>query len=262
MGVSSMAAGRAETGRPLKFNQLGAQDLRDAFARGVDDWKSCHSETLVLCVIYPVAGILAGAMWAAPNLLPFLFPILAGFALLGPLATLWFSALSKAREERGEASAEAAGAVFDTERRQTIQGLAMVAVALYLAWIVAAGLIYETYFGGQAVKGLGFFITVLTTPNGQAMAVVGTLVGALFAVVMLGIGVISFPAALDRDIGVGGALLAAVQGMVRNPLVLFGWGGLVAALLVLGALPLLLGLAVVLPVLGHSTWHLYRAMTG
>jgi uncharacterized membrane protein len=261
MGVSTVISGQPVPVRPIKFRQLGVQDLRDAFARGVEDWKSCHTETLVLCMIYPIAGVLSAAMWAAPNLLPFLFPILAGFALLGPLATLWFGALSRAREEQGVATAEAAGAVFDTERRATIQGLAMIAVLLYLAWIVAAGAIYNTYLAGQAVHGWGFFATVLTTIPGQAMAVVGTLVGAVFAVVALGLGVIAFPIALDRDISVGGALAASFRGMLHNPVVLFGWGGLVALLLVLGALPMLLGLAVVLPVLGHSTWHLYRAMT-
>ena len=79
-----------------------------------------------------------------------------------------------------------------------------------------------------------------------------------FAVATLMISVVSFPLLLDRDIGAGAGIATSIRAVLANPVTMALWGLIVAALLLVGSLPLFLGLAVVLPVLGHSTWHLYR----
>jgi uncharacterized membrane protein len=99
---------------------------------------------------------------------------------------------------------------------------------------------------------------VLFTRAGWTLIVVGNLVGFLFAVVALTISVVSFPLLLDRDVGAAVALLTSVRVVVANPLTMALWGLIVAALLVIGSLPMFIGLAVTLPLLGHATWHLYR----
>jgi uncharacterized membrane protein len=101
---------------------------------------------------------------------------------------------------------------------------------------------------------------VLTTPAGWTLIIVGNGVGFLFAAVVLTISVVSFPLLLDRDVGAVVAVLTSVRATLKNPLVIAAWGLIVAALLLLGSLPLFVGLAVVMPVLGHSTWHLYRKL--
>ena len=207
-------------------------------------------------------ALLLAALAAAPSLTPFLFPICAGFALLGPLTSLWFAALSRARELNGTATAEAAAAVFDTPRRITIQRLGLLIVALFLAWIATAGLIYQHTLGqsGQA-GGLSFFAAVFASPAGWSMLRIGCLVGFCFAITVLGVGFIAFPLALDRDVSVTQACGASLRVLFGSPLVVLAWGALVAGLLAIGIVPVLLGLALVLPVLGHASWHIYRAVT-
>ncbi len=99
---------------------------------------------------------------------------------------------------------------------------------------------------------------VLTTPQGWWLIVVGCGVGFLFALVALCISVVSFPLMLDRHAGAGDAMVTSLRAVARNPVPMAAWGLIVAVLLVLGSLPLFLGLAVVIPLLGHATWHLYR----
>jgi uncharacterized membrane protein len=99
---------------------------------------------------------------------------------------------------------------------------------------------------------------VLFTGPGWNLILVGNLVGLLFAVVVLVISVVSFPLLLDRDVGAAVAVLTSVRAVLANPVTMGLWGLIVAALLFVGSLPLFLGLTVVLPVLGHATWHLYR----
>src|SRR5262249_37451426 len=103
-----------------------------------------------------------------------------------------------------------------------------------------------------------FINDVLTTPAGWNLIIVGNVVGFLFAVLVLMISVVSFPLLLDRDVGAAVAMVTSVRAVLTNPVTMAVWGLIVAALLLLGSLPFFLGLTVVLPVLGHATWHLYR----
>jgi uncharacterized membrane protein len=245
----------------ITIRHPGLGDMRDALRLGVEDWRISHTEVPILAVLAPVAAIVLAAVVTAPALMPFIFPICAGLSLLGPVATVWFAALSRAREQTGTASAEDAAAIFDTPRRITIQNLGLLAVALYLSWVAVAGYIYFHTLGATgSARGLEFFARVITTQAGWEMTVIGCLAGAVFAVIMLGIGLVSFPLALDRDVSTGTALVTAFKAMAQNPAVIFIWGALVAVLLFLGSLPILLGLAAVMPILGHATWHMYRRL--
>lgn len=247
----------------LIIRHPGFGDMKDALRLGVEDWRACHTEVPMLALLAPVAAIMLAAVVTAPALMPFVFPVCAGFSLLGPMATLWFASLSRAREQTGTASAEEAAAVFDTPRRITIQNLGIIAVSLYLVWVAVAGILYFHTIGATGpAGGLGFFTSVVTTAAGWEMTIAGCIIGAVFAIIMLGLGLVSFPLALDRDVTTGRALAAAFTAMAKNPTVVFIWGALVAVLLALGCLPALLGLAAVMPILGHSTWHMYRRLVG
>jgi len=245
------------------IRHLGLGDMQDALRLGIADSRACHTEVPLLALLAPVAAIMLAAVVTAPSLMPFVFPVCAGFALLGPMATIWFAALSRVREQTGNASADQAAQIFDTPRRITIQNLGLVAIGIYLLWVATAAYIYCHTLGvyGPAT-GLNFFARVVTTPAGWEMTITGCIAGAIFAVIMLGIGLVSFPLALDRDVSTGRALATAFSAMAQNPIVIFIWGALVAFLLFLGTLPALLGLALVMPVLGHSTWHMYRRLVG
>jgi uncharacterized membrane protein len=137
--------------------------------------------------------------------------------------------------------------------------MGLILVAIYLAWLVTAGLIYAATFGSNPPGSMGHFLTdIFATGPGWTLLIVGCGVGFVFAAIVLVVSIVSFPMLLDRDVGVETAITTSVRVARENPRTLAIWGLIVAGLLIVGSIPLFLGLAIVLPVLGHATWHLYR----
>ena len=128
-------------------------------------------------------------------------------------------------------------------------------------WIGVAQALYALTLGPQPPASLSAFTeAVLGTPAGWTMIVAGLGIGFLFALLVLAISVVSLPMLIDRDVGVGTAIGTSVRACLANPVLMAAWGAIVAVALLLGSLPAFIGLIVVLPVLGHATWHLYRAL--
>ncbi|HTJ91287.1 MAG TPA: DUF2189 domain-containing protein [Acidocella sp.] len=243
---------------PTRFEirRLTLKDIPEVLALGFDDVRHFRTDALSMAVIYPLAALFVAGAIVVRDFRPFVFPICAGFALLGPLATLWFTALSRQRE-RGDASAINLGA---SPRLRAIQRLSMLAILLFVAWNVVAGLIYAATLGQVADQQAPFWDLVFTTQAGWMLILAGCATGAVFAVCALAVFFISFPLVLDRSVSATQAISMSIQVMARNPLFVFGWGAVVVLGLVLGALPALLGIVIVLPVLGHASWHIYRRM--
>jgi uncharacterized membrane protein len=240
---------------------IGLSDLRTALRLGWEDFKAVPSHAVILCVIYPVLGLVLARMVLGHTVLPLLFPLAAGFALLGPFAALGLYELSRRRERGDQPSAWDAIEVLRSPSFGAMLGLGTLLLALFVVWVTTAEAIYVAAFGYEAAAEIPDFIRrVLTTPEGWWLIVVGCGVGFLFAVVALCISVVSFPLMLDRHAGAGEAMVTSLRAVARNPVPMAAWGLIVAGLLVAGSLPAFLGLAVVLPLLGHASWHLYRAV--
>ena len=140
-----------------------------------------------------------------------------------------------------------------------IVGLGLLLMVIFLIWLAVADAIYIANFGYGSPSSIRAFISdVFTTRAGWTLIVVGTGVGFLFAALVLTISAISFPLLLDRDVGAAVALLTSIRVASANPVTMALWGFIVAAMLVIGSIPFFIGLTVVMPVLGHATWHLYR----
>lgn len=251
--------GTLQPAEPIIIHHLTLADLHDALRRGWDDFKAVPSHAIVLCVIYPVLGLALARLVLGYSVLPLLFPLAAGFALLGPFAALGLYELSRRREIGSDASAWHALDVLRSPSFGAMLGLGAILLAVFLAWIATAHAIYVSAFGYAPAAAIPDFVTrVLTTPAGWMLIVVGCGVGLLFAVAALCVSVVSFPMMLDRHSGIGDAVTTSLRVAARNPLQIATWGLIVAALLVVGSIPAFLGLAVVVPLLGHATWHLYR----
>ena len=248
-----------ETASPV-VRRISPADLLQALRSGLDDFAAMPSHAVFLCLIYPVVGfllVLTGR--SAQTMLPLLFPLAAGFALIGPLAALGLYEMSRRREQGLDVSWKHALDVFRSPSLGAIMALGLLLVAVFLTWIAVAQAIYVAIFGYEPAAAMPDFARqVLTTPAGWTLAILGNGVGFLFAVVALTLSVVSFPLLLDRDVGAAVAILTSARAVMANPIVMACWGFIVAVLLLIGSLPAFFGLAVVVPVLGHATWHLYR----
>jgi uncharacterized membrane protein len=238
---------------------IGAADLVDALASGLADFKAVPSHLVFLCVIYPVVTLVAARTYAGYDMLPVIFPLFAGFTLIGPLVLTGMYELSRRRERGLDVSLWHAFAVFRSPSIRPVATLGVVLTAIFFAWLVAALAIYDLIFAGAVPESIAEFARqVFTTPSGWALMIVGSGVGFVFAVVVLTISVVSFPLVVDRDVGAVRAVQTSVRAVLANPRTMALWGLVVASALLLGSLPFFVGLAVVMPVLGHATWHLYR----
>jgi len=239
--------------------RLRLADLTGALASGLQDFQANRTDVIFVCVIYPIVGLLLGRLASGYGLLPLLFPLASGFALVGPLAAVGLNEMSRRREQGEAISWVAAFGMLRAPSIGSIALLGLLLVAVFLLWLVAAQVIYVATLGPAApLSAAAFARDVLHTEAGWALIVIGVGVGFLFAVLVLAIGVVSFPLLLDRNAGIDTAIWTSARVVAMNPGVMAVWGAIVVALLVLGSLPALVGLVVVLPVLGHATWHLYR----
>jgi uncharacterized membrane protein len=234
-------------------------DLRAALLAGFDDFLAFRSDVIVLCFIYPLAGAVVWRLATGVNMLQLLFPLATGFALVGPLFATGLYEMSRQREHGGPISWGVAFDAFRSPAIGAIFGLGVVLLAIFAAWIGTAQMIYALTVGGLHPDSLAAFIVdVLTTGPGIALIGFGMGAGFLFATLVLCISLISFPLMLDRTVSVETAVTASISAARANPRVVAIWGLIVAAGLVLGAAPVLVGLIITMPVLGHATWHLYR----
>ena len=254
-------AGADEAAAPPVVHDIGAEELKDALRKGLDDFKEMPTHLAFIGLIYPVLGICLAALTFSNNAWPLIFPLVSGFALLGPLAAIGLYELSRRRELGLDTSWEHLFDVLRSPSLPSILALGGVLMVIFFVWLATAEVLYTWLYGPMAPESYtGFVYDVLTTRRGWTMIVLGHLIGAVFAAVVFSISVISFPLQLDRDCGAACAVQTSVRTVLMNPKTMGVWAAMVAGVLMLGSLPLLVGLAVAMPVLGHASWHLYRKM--
>jgi uncharacterized membrane protein len=259
-GYATVVAAPAREHVPPVTQRLVMADLRVALRKGWEDLTAMRSDVMFACMLYPLMGAVLLGLATQGSLTHLLFPVLSGFALVGPVAGLGLYELSR-RKEAGMAVSW--GAMFDVLRSPRFPRIVMLALfnaVIFMAWLLLADAIHAMTLGPDRVLSLGALLSeAVSTPAGWVMIVVGTGVGFLLAAAVLAVSVISFPLLLDREVSLPVAVKTSVKVALENPGVIAAWGLIVAGLLALGILPALIGLVVVLPVLGHATWHLYRA---
>jgi uncharacterized membrane protein len=255
------AAGEIGSGdaTPPQVAHLEIEDLKVALRKGYDDFRAFRTDVMFIVVLYPVIGICLAALAFNREFLPLLFPLMSGFALIGPVAATGLYEMSRRRERGEEAGWGAAFGAFGSPAIGAILTLGFYLLVIFVAWMLTAYLIYSVTLGPEPPLSVGSFLTdVFTTGAGWVMLIVGCGVGFLFAALTLSISIVSIPLLLHRHVGVPRAIATSVEVASRNPRPTAAWGAIVAGALVLGTIPLFLGLIFVLPILGHATWHLYR----
>lgn len=241
--------------------RITLDDLRDALARGFDDFKAYRSDVLVVGIVYAVIGVVIARVAYGADLLPLIFPLASGFAILGPFAAVGLYEMSR-RRERGEPARWAdAFEVFRSPSLGAIAMLGLMLIAIFGLWIASAWWIFEATLGPAIPHTVGIFEhEIVDTHGGHVMIALGVSAGFLFALAAMATSVVSFPMLLERDVGIDTAVRTSVRAVLANARVMAAWGAVVAGLLLIGSVPFFVGLAIVLPVLGHATWHLYRKL--
>ena len=255
----TIGAGQAQT--LPRVRKITPRDLVDALKKGLDDFWAMPTHVVFLSLIYPIVGLLIAQLTFGYDFLPLLYPMAAGFALVGPFASIGIYELSRRREQGLDTEWSHAFDLLQADSFRAILALGLILVAIFGVWVAVAQAIYIAHFGYAAPESIESFVRqVLTTSAGHRMILIGNGVGFLFALVAFSIGVVAFPLLIDRHIGPIAAAATSVKAVLRNPLTMALWGLIVAVTLLIASLPLFIGLAVAIPVLGHSTWHLYRKM--
>lgn len=241
-------------------HSITTADVWQSLREGIDDFRAMPTHVVFACIIYPVVGIILARLIFGYELLHLIYPMAAGFALLGPFVAVGLYELSRRREQGLDVSPARALDVLHRPGIDSIFTLGAFLALLFVGWLYVANMMYTQIIGGTPTSLSDFVNQVMTTDKGRQLMFAGNLVGFLFALFVLAISVVSFPLLVDRDVGVGAAIRTSVRAALENPIPVALWGLIVAVGLVLGALPFLFGLAIVLPILGHATWHLYRKL--
>jgi uncharacterized membrane protein len=236
------------------------RDLVDALAKGLADFRAMPTHVIFLSLIYPIAGLAIARWTVGYEIVPMLYPLLAGFALIGPFAAIGLYELSRRRELGLDTSWRHAFDIVHSPSLWSILALGLLLLAIFGVWLAVAHGLYVAHFGvdEQPVTLAELARRIFRTPEGHSLLVTGNLIGFLFALASFALSAVSFPLLLDRNVGMAAAIVTSIGAIVKNPFTMGLWALIVALGLAVGSLPFLFGLAVVMPILGHASWHLYR----
>jgi uncharacterized membrane protein len=259
MAMQQASATVAPT-REIPVRTITTRDLDQSLKLGYRDFLAKRGDILFAGLLYPVIGLVAAAVSLGGNLVPLFFPLAAGLSLLGPITALGFYELARRREQGLESGWSHFLDVAKRPSWESILVVCAVLILIFAAWLAVAWALWAAFLGFEPLTVREFLARLFTTPNGWALIVLGNLAGLGFAIAVLALSVVSLPMLVDRDMDARTAMATSIRAVAANRGVMTRWGLIVAALLVLGSVPLFIGLAFVLPWLGYATWHLYTRL--
>lgn len=236
------------------------EDLDYAFMHGLADFRAAPIFGLTIGGIYTFGGLLI--LYVVNSLgYGFLgFPIMAGFALVGPYAAIALYTVSRLRE-RGEPVTWAAMARDLTPGvMRECSYLGILLIFLMAIWLKSGAVVYAIFFGMRLLSLPAFMEALFSTSAGYGFLILGHAIGAGFAILVFSLSVVSFPLMVDRGTDFISALITSIRTVRANPQLMLGWGAFIGLMLLAGFLSVFIGLMIVLPLLGHASWHLYRRL--
>ncbi len=237
---------------------IGIDAISDSLRAGWRDFRRAPAFGLFFSLFYVLGGLVLAAVALAMGQEWWLIPFVVGFPLIAPFAAVGLYEVSR-RIESGLPLdwRSVIGVVFAQKDRQ-VPSMAMVILLMFMFWVFVAHTTFAMFMGVQSLTNITSSAELLLQGRGLVMLAVGTVIGAGFAAVLFVMTVAGLPLLLDREVDFISAIIASIGAVMANPLVMFLWAAVIAAIMFAGILPLFLGLFVALPVLGHASWHMYR----
>jgi uncharacterized membrane protein len=238
--------------------RITATDIVEALTLGLRDFQAMPIYGLSFGLIYVVGGIGIVLCFTAFGMVYLVYPLAAGFALIGPFVAIGLYEVSRCREAGRPVSYAAIWSTIAS--RAEIGWMAFVTLFFFIIWMYQVRLLIALLLGLNAsFSSMREFIDMLlTTHEGLLFLLIGNLDGAALSLILFSLTAVSFPLLLEREVDFVTAMVTSVRAVVTSPLPMLGWALVIVVLLIVSALPYFLGLLVTLPVLGHTTWHLYR----
>ncbi len=233
-------------------------DIVAALELGLRDFRAAPVFSLAFGLFYALGGMLIvllathfGQIWWA-------FPLASGFALIGPFVAVGLYEVSRRRETGAPLTWRGVLGCMIAQGGREMGWMCLVSVFAFIIWMYQIRLLYALTFGIIPMAAQDTFHMLLRSEAGLMFLTIGTGIGALLSLAVFSLTVVSFPLLLDRDVDFVTAMITSVKAVIAAPKVMIGWGWITALVLLLSILPFFLGLVLTLPVLGHTTWHLYR----
>ena len=241
-----------------EINLVELSDLRESLAAGWRDFRRAPVLGAVFSAVYVLGGWLIAWAMTTKGQLWWTLPAGAGFPILGPFIACGFYEISRRLEaDEPLIASQIFGVIFRQKDRQ-IPAIAAVIVVYFLFWNFLSHMIFALFLGKAVMTNVSSSLSVFLSMQGLMMLAFGTVVGAVFATLLFSLTVVSLPMLLDREVDFVTAMLTSFALVRESPGVMLGWGLLIATCLFVGMLPGFLGLFLVLPLVGHASWHLYR----
>ena len=230
----------------IGIRKIHVHDLWQSLREGYDDFNAKPSLGVFVTIIYPLVALLLTLYLLGEHPLHMIFPVIAGFTLLGPVVSVALFEMSRRRERGLDLNWRSAFQFIHSSSFAPILALSIAMMLLYVGWLFMAKFLYVGLFGAHPPVSIADFATQLvTTRRGGALVFYGNAVGFVFAFTALAISVVGFPLLLDKPVSSVTAMITSIRAVTSNPAVMAVWGVTVVVLLAAGALLPLVGLAAV-----------------
>lgn len=247
-----------QTGMP-QINKVTVDDITGSLKDGFSDFLTRPVMSGFFGVFYAVFGLLF--IWALVWLgqIWMIIPAAIGFPLVAPFAAAGLYEMSRRLQKNEPFGWSEIVTVMASQRKREMGWMAFVTLFIFWVWIYQVRLWLALILQNSSFSDLdGFLNTIFFTPQGWTFLAIGTCVGAFLSAVLFTVTVIAMPMLLDREIDFVTAMLTSIRVVTENPVVMLAWAAIISVVMLLSLVPAFLGLIVTLPVLGHTTWHLYQ----
>jgi uncharacterized membrane protein len=259
MSDQSQANGMTLERRPDPVvRQISVSDIVESLASGLRDFQAAPVYGLVFGGLYALGGVAVVLCTIGIGWSYLAYPLAAGFALIGPFAAVGLYEVSRLRAAGKPLSWQIIFRAVVAQGGRELGWMAFVTLFVFIVWMYIARVLVMLFLGLHATASLRDFIVLVTsTPEGIVFLLIGNAVGAALALVLYSISVVSFPLLLERDVDFVTAMITSVRAVTKSPFPLISWAVIIVIELILASLPFFIGFLIVLPIIGHATWHLY-----